>query len=111
MLNKSSRKGTNVPQVSQARLREDEEEEVRPRAGQSSAAAAAAAAQRGGRPGTGAGSGPGRGVVGGEEGGTDGFTVTDAPQEMDANMEYKELALEGDRGTVVSGENLLKLSS
>lgn len=86
-------------QVSQARLGEDDDEEVTPptgtnkqttgasgstgtAAGASRAGSAAATAQAGGRPG-----GPGAG---------DGFTLTDAPQEMDVNMEYKELAREGD---------------
>lgn len=89
-------------QVSQARLGEDEEEEVVPRKAQpaataAAAAAAAAATARGGRPGAAAGAGAvGKGPGGAGAAGADGFTVTDAPQEMDVNMEYKELAIEGD---------------
>lgn len=95
------------PQVSQARLGEDEEEEVTPpppptgaqrlaagtAGAAASAAATAAAASRGGGPAGAAGGGrPG----GGGGGGGDGFTLTDAPQEMDVNLEYKELAREGE---------------
>lgn len=36
------------------------------------------------------------GGAAGRGAGGDGFTVTDAPQEMDANLEYKELAMDGD---------------
>lgn len=86
--------------MSQARLGEDEEEEVAPRKAQpaataAAAAAAAAATARGGRPGAAAGAGAvGKGAGGAGTAGADGFTVTDAPQEMDVNMEYKELAME-----------------
>ncbi|CAB1100501.1 unnamed protein product [Ectocarpus sp. CCAP 1310/34] len=94
------------PTVSQARLGEEEEEEVAPppktagtnktaaaggaaASGAGSAAAAAAAA-----PAAGGARGGGGGAKGGAAG--DGFTLTDAPQEMDVNLEYKELAREGD---------------
>lgn len=90
--------------MSQARLGEEEEEEVAPppitagtnrpaaaggtaASAAGSAATAAAAAAGGARGGSG---GAGGGAAG------DGFTLTDAPQEMDVNLEYKELAREGD---------------
>lgn len=98
----------HCPQVNQARLGEDEEEEATPPSqtaaqkqaagaagAATSAAAAAAAASRGGGPVGAAGGGrPGGGGTGGAGG--DGFTLTDAPQEMDVNLEYKELAREGE---------------
>ncbi|CAM9584486.1 unnamed protein product, partial [Hapterophycus canaliculatus] len=59
----------NKQQVSQARLGEDEEEEVAPPPPTSTSRLGGAG---------------------------DGFTLTDAPQEMDVNLEYKELAREGD---------------
>lgn len=89
--------------MSQARLGEDEEEEVTPRpqtaaqkqaAGAAGAAGSAAAASRGGGPAGAAGGGRPGGGAGGAGG--DGFTLTDAPQEMDVNLEYKELAREGE---------------
>ena len=77
--------------MSQARLGEDEEEEVTP---------PPAPTGGGNRPtGTaaaGSGAGPAKAAAGAGGGGADGFTLTDAPQEMDVNMEYKELAREGD---------------
>ena len=93
--------------MSQARLGEDEEEEVTPppqtaaqkqaagASGAAASAAAAAAASRGGGPAGAAGGGRPGGGAGGGAGG-DGFTLTDAPQEMDVNLEYKELAREGE---------------
>eukprot|EP00903_Cladosiphon_okamuranus_P009613 g9151.t1 len=91
------------PTVSQARLGEDEEEEVRPppqtaahkqaagAAGAATSAATAAVSRGGGQVGAAGGDGPGGGGAAG-----DGFTLTDAPQEMDVNLEYKELAREGE---------------
>lgn len=89
-------------QVSQARLREDEEEEeVTPQNAGNAAA--------GPRPGGGsAGAG---GAAGGAARGTgDGFTVTDAPQEMDVNLEYKELAREGAFVGISVGSARLRLA-
>lgn len=100
--------------MSQARLGEDDEEEVTPRpqtatqkhaAGTAAApASAGSAATTGGAASTG-GKGAGAGAAAGGRpgggggagaGGGDGFTLTDAPQEMDVNLEYKELAREGE---------------
>lgn len=87
-------------QVSQARLREDEEEDVTPQNAGNSAAGA--------RPG--GGSASAGGAAGGvARGAGDGFTVTDAPQEMDVNLEYKELAREGAVVSISSAR--LRLSS
>lgn len=89
-------------QVSGARLGEDDDEEVAPPTGTNKLTATGGA---GGSAGAGAGAASRAGAAastaqpGGRTGGAgtgDGFTVTDAPQEMDVNMEYKELAREGD---------------
>lgn len=85
------------PQVSKARLRDDEEEEVAPDPAAKAAAGGPAVTRLGGVAGGGGGGGGGSAAGGANRGaGADGFTVTDAPQEMDANLEYKELALDGD---------------
>lgn len=79
-------------QVSGARLREDEEEEPSPQAAGKGASGAVVT-----RPGTKIGAqGAGASNAGRPGAGADAFTVTDAPQEMDVNMEYKELAREAD---------------
>ncbi|CAM9592786.1 unnamed protein product, partial [Laminaria digitata] len=89
------------PQVSKARLRDDEEEEISPDKAAKAAAGGPAVTRLGsvaaGGVGGGGGAGGGGAVGGAGRGaGGDGFTVTDAPQEMDANLEYKELAMDGD---------------
>lgn len=91
-------------QVSQARLGEDDDEEVTPRTGTTNNKQTAGAGGGGGGAGAAGASRAGSAASttaqgGGRPGGAaagDGFTLTDAPQEMDVNLEYKELAREGD---------------
>lgn len=76
--------------MSQARLAEDDEEEPKTIVG-----GAAGKTNANSKAGGGKGTAAGAGGEGKSAPGADGFTVSDAPQEMDVNMEYKELAKEG----------------
>lgn len=83
--------------MSQARLRDDEEEEVAPQQPTAGKSTVTKLGARQGGGGTVTAVSGGNGAAAGRGGGiADGFTVTDAPQEMDVNLEYKELAREED---------------